>query len=380
MSKLLSQGGYGCVYHPALSCSDKTVSNKKKVSKLQKKDWYAANEIEIGKLIKRISNYHLFFLPIVSSCGINITNIDKELLSECRIIKKNPDADFILMKMDYLENIPFSEYLTTSHDSSKFVLLKVLQSYKSIANELYILNDNDIVHHDLKLDNILIDAKNGQPIIIDFGISLNMKNLSVDDTEKLDNFFYIDAPNYYPWSLDIHIINYIVQTRSDADYGLITTDELNEIAKVWVKSNAALDSFSSEFRSLFLKKCYKYIEQLIGKTNKEALSILLVNYKTWDIYALSVIYFKIISFICNNMFPDTNFMSEFAQLNLINLSPNPTERLSYLDSIEYINEMISRENSIDDLKQTLNSIDIDKSTITVHVKSEQEALHKIINT
>ena len=109
MSKLLSQGGYGCVYHPALSCSGKTVFNKKKVSKLQKKDWAATNEIEIGKLIKKISNYHLFFLPIINSCNIDITNINKDLLSECRIIKKNPDTDFILMKMDYLENIPFSE-------------------------------------------------------------------------------------------------------------------------------------------------------------------------------------------------------------------------------------------------------------------------------
>ena len=67
MSELLSQGGYGCVYHPALTCSGKAESTEKNVSKLQRKDWASKNEIEIGKMIKQIKNYRSFFLPITSS-------------------------------------------------------------------------------------------------------------------------------------------------------------------------------------------------------------------------------------------------------------------------------------------------------------------------
>ena len=89
MSSLISQGGYGCVFHPSLSCSGKSEKNEKKVSKLQKKDWASRNEIHVGKIIIKINNYKLFFLPITSSCDINISNVDKNILEECRVVKKN---------------------------------------------------------------------------------------------------------------------------------------------------------------------------------------------------------------------------------------------------------------------------------------------------
>ena len=49
MSKLLSQGGFGCVYYPGLKCSDKTDVSKKMVTKLQRDDFNAENEAYIGK-------------------------------------------------------------------------------------------------------------------------------------------------------------------------------------------------------------------------------------------------------------------------------------------------------------------------------------------
>lgn len=33
--KLLSQGGYGCVYHPSLDCNAKNTGDFKKITKLQ---------------------------------------------------------------------------------------------------------------------------------------------------------------------------------------------------------------------------------------------------------------------------------------------------------------------------------------------------------
>ena len=61
MSKLLSQGGFGCVYHPGIKC-DGSKDKKKYVSKLQINDYTAVNEVQIGKLIKSIPNYNLFFI------------------------------------------------------------------------------------------------------------------------------------------------------------------------------------------------------------------------------------------------------------------------------------------------------------------------------
>tara|TARA_B100001093_G_scaffold371674_1_gene356651 strand:- start:448 stop:1599 length:1152 start_codon:yes stop_codon:yes gene_type:complete len=374
MSELLSQGGYGCVYHPSLTCTGKAESSTKNVSKLQRKDWAAKNEIEIGKLIKKIRNYSSFFLPITSSCNINVSSIDNKLIKDCRVIQKRPDADFVLMKMNYLENISFTDYLKSKGETNAHLLLKIVESYKNLASSLEKLVSIDVVHHDLKLDNILIGSNNNLPIIIDFGISLNMKNLSETD-DKLKDYFYVHAPDYYPWSLDIHIINYIVQVRSDGEYGPINFEELKEIADDYCKGNLALDVFSDKFRKTYNKKCYTYINSLVGKRNNEILRILLTNYKSWDIYALSIIYLRLVGYIFNSKYPKTKFLAEFIQLNLINISPNPNERFTCADSIKYINDLISKENSLRDLSKTIKSINIDSEVLSESIEEGNAQLN-----
>ena len=374
MSELLSQGGYGCVYHPALTCNGKAESSKKNVSKLQRKDWAAKNEIEIGKLVKKIKHYSEYFLPITSSCDIKVSSVDNKLVKDCKVISKRPDADFVLMKMDYLENISFTEYLKSRGEANSHLLLKIVESYNNLASSLKKLSDIDVVHHDLKLDNILIGSKYQLPIIIDFGISLNMKDISETD-DRLKDYFYVHAPDYYPWSLDVHIINYIVQVRSDDDYGPINFEELKDIADEYCKGNLALDVFSEGFREEYNKKCYSYINLLVGKKNNEILRILLNNYKSWDIYALSIIYLRLLGYIFNNKYPKTKFLAEFIQLNLINISPNPNERMSYQDAIKYIDDLISKENSLRDLSKTIKSITIDSESLATSISKDKADLN-----
>ncbi len=375
MSELLSQGGYGCVYHPALTCSGKAESSTRSVSKLQRKDWASKNEVEIGRMIKKIKNYSSYFLPITSSCDINVSSIDNRLVKDCKVIAKRPDSDFVLMKMDYLENIQFTDYLKSRGETNAHLLLKVVESYKNLTSSLGKLADIDVVHHDLKIDNILISSKDYLPIVIDFGISLNMKGVD-EDYPGLNDYFYVHAPDYYPWSLDIHIINYVVQVRSDGDYGSINFDELKEIVDEYCKGNLALDLFSDDFRKLYKDKCYSYVKTLVGKNNKEILKVLLHNYKTWDIYALSIIYIRLIGYIFNNKYPETKFLAEFIELNLINISPDPNERLSYNNTIKYINDLISKEDSLRDLSKTIKSITIDDETLSTSIENDNKELKK----
>ena len=50
MSKLLAQGGFGCIYYPGINCDGKSIKEEYKiVSKLQKKNYTSDNEIKIGE-------------------------------------------------------------------------------------------------------------------------------------------------------------------------------------------------------------------------------------------------------------------------------------------------------------------------------------------
>ena len=54
---------------------------------------------------------------------------------------------------------------------------------------------------------------------------------------------------------------------------------------------------------------------------------LLKHYKTWDIYALSILYLKFYSILFKNGFFESKFIINFAQLLLLNISPDPNKRL-----------------------------------------------------
>ena len=189
MSKLLSQGGFGCVYHPGIKC-DGSKDKKNFVSKLQINNYASFNEIEIGKIIEKIPNYELFFLPIIEYCKINIAEIDNKLIEKCNTLHDN--TNLVLMKMNYIKNIDFDDLI--NQINKPLIISTIMNLYLSLLNSIELLTNKNIVHYDLKDENILLDKKNMNPIIIDFGISLNMNEFTL---EKIEDFFYVYAPEYY---------------------------------------------------------------------------------------------------------------------------------------------------------------------------------------
>ena len=49
-------------------------------------------------MIKTISNYKDYFIPIISSCEVNIKNVDNKSLSKCELISSKSNIKYVLMK------------------------------------------------------------------------------------------------------------------------------------------------------------------------------------------------------------------------------------------------------------------------------------------
>ena len=77
------------------------------------------------------------------------------------------------MHIPYIHNGNFNKNIIKFGIRKTFIGL--IDCYTHLLNALLILSDNNIVHYDLKNDNILYDSVKQQPIIIDFGLSINMK-------------------------------------------------------------------------------------------------------------------------------------------------------------------------------------------------------------
>ena len=278
---LLSQGGFGCVYYPGIKCDGTIQQNKNYITKIQKKTFNAKNEINIGHIISKIDNYFQYFSPIFTNCPINVRTINNKILSKCEIISKKNKFNYILMDMIYIQNKHFYEFFL-ENIYKKNILSCMNNSYLYLINSVKILNNNNIIHYDLKADNIIYNIKTNNPLIIDYGISIP---LSILNKNNIRNYFYIYAPEYYTWTLDIHVINFLLH---ETDLSL-TDKDIKKISYKFTTRNKALDIFSLKFKTRFYNDCCKELVQYIGQPPISVINKLLLLYKTWDIYSLSVI-------------------------------------------------------------------------------------------
>ena len=318
MSKILSQGGYGCVYYPGINCQGHTSTNKKVVTKLQKNDSAAQNEIEIGRTLSDITNFTSYFTPITKSCEIGLNKIDNEILKKCKVIKSPNDLNYILMELPYIRGSEFFEFITKL-SSKREILFNLIETYQYLLNSLVLLIENNIVHFDLKSQNILYNKDTRLPLIIDFGISIHMNELNSSNLQKK---FYTHAPSYSIWPIEVHIISYILhQTNSQ-----IIISEIVDIIDKYMHDNEIFQIFSDKFKDDYKNAAVRFFQQYVGLSNDTIINELMRFSKTWDNYALSALYIKILGLIFSKGFNDSKIIIAFSQLLLYNISFDPNKR------------------------------------------------------
>lgn len=335
MSTLLNQGGFGCIFYPGFNCRGKpSKQGSKFVSKLQNNDFNARNEIYISSLIRQISNYTLYFLPVVSSCPISLAAIDPKYIDKCKIIEKSND-EYLLLELPYLEHISFVKLFTDTTRTTRHQFLTFIETYKYISIAISALLERDIVHYDIKEENILYSTKFENPILIDFGLSIPIKEVK---KSNLTDYFYVYAPKYYLWPIEVHAINYMLYK------GNLTKEAIIELVNNYIATNAGLQSFSSNFKERYVKSAIEFLSGYLSMNKTEAITELIKFYKTWDLYALSIMYLKFFQQLFTSGFVESKFIIAFSELLVLNISPFPYNRLSVTETqmlytdIFYINE------------------------------------------
>ena len=238
MSKLLSQGGFGCVFYPGITCSGKSRKNDKIVTKIQVRDFNSDNESLIGEIIQTLPNYKLYFLPVVDSCKIDIRTVKSKDLMKCDIINNSVKESFVGMDLPYLDGENIVNALTDKR--AGFIIRVISESYIYLLNAVELLKKVNVLHMDIKSANIIYKKNSSSPRIIDFGISIPCDNLTNDNMKK---YFYGFSPEYFVWALEIHVINYLLHETENS----LTKKDIDIISESFVSSNAALDLFSVDF-------------------------------------------------------------------------------------------------------------------------------------
>ena len=368
--QLLSQGSYGCVFHPGSTCRG-NIENKNFVRKIQADNDNNQKEIKFGQKIKKIKHFKQHFAPIIDSCPVSIGSIDNDEIKKCDIIN-NTNIKYVSNKISFVGDKTLGDYLLEIYeDSPKNLLKMIFQTHIDLIDSVHMLSEINIIHMDLKENNVMMNSKK-KPIIIDFGLSIDITEIKTNDDLKI-NFWIFD--DYLPWCFDINIINSITQSHNiilDSTYA--TENDINLSCKLFIDNSELLHLkfgdkpiFNEKELDDFKANLIIFMKPFINNNWKSVIDSLLKFSHTWDIYALSYIYLSIIK---NSMIYkiDNPFIHSYIGLLKKNILSTPDKRF---DAITMKKELLK-------ISQNINKSDIHKIHDTIHKQSTDKGFFDLI--
>jgi serine/threonine protein kinase len=219
--------------------------------------------------------------------------------------------------------------------------------YERIMDSIQLLIQHKIVHYDLKENNILVEKTQQLPYIIDFGLSIDVERLlqhpwrekratatataatsttaTIDsnvlyhpESSKIfkDNYlwkqhFYIHAPDYYLWPLEVHLMTYLINENDT-----LTEERLRKICFEYISNNRAIQYMSREFKKRMFESSYATFSRFIDQPREKVLNELITYWDKWDMYAINIMFLKIMYELIFHIERDTTTTADSDKLSL----------------------------------------------------------------
>jgi serine/threonine protein kinase len=175
MSEVVGEGTYGCVTKPSLACKRKQ-NYTNKVSKVMK-TVDARKEKKEFKILEAIPGIDKYVIDGPVLCQPRLDETFYTTVSKCETkrVKETFNPNPSKLSLLLLENggvnlnqFAKNIYPTISNQEKNIFLTSLLELFKGVA----FFNKNNIIHQDIKSDNIVYNIKNGVAKFIDFGLTV----------------------------------------------------------------------------------------------------------------------------------------------------------------------------------------------------------------
>jgi serine/threonine protein kinase len=296
--ELINQGSYGCIIKPQIECDENEYDSKNYVSKIQEVSFELEKEIKIGEEIQKIENYFNNFAPILKSCNVSLNEIPYDIVNNCKIMKnslgeKDETKTYVSNKIRYVGKYDLGKIIKMTETKKQLPIL--LDNHLYLLKSIEKLLTNNIIHFDLKPNNIIYDEIQGVPIIIDYGLSFNIKNVMDNPDESYYEKYFLTDEFYVFWCVEVFVISQIIYNHKD---GNVNKEQLTSIMNEMIFDEYYSKILTRQDIETFKTKYTEYFSKYIDRPWKDLMIDLLKedNYKTWDNYALCIS----LLFILNN--------------------------------------------------------------------------------
>jgi hypothetical protein len=304
------------------------IINKKKY-KVSNMDFFTNNQLRIELKIKQtINNFSDYFYLSNDCSNLVVTDIDDESETLTNNISINNNS--ILLEYDNRGTISLKNHLIRINNPYNYIL-KIMQSYKGLLNIMSLLVCNNLVHNFINLETILND-KYDNILLSDFSVSLDLNNRNI---QYFEEFFSCYDPTYIEWPLELHILSFMFH------YKLTSLSILNieKIIDEYSKENI-INNFGASVVSLYKKEALKYFNKYVNKSIDFIFTDIINFYYSWDNYALSMTFLKILIKLHKSINQQNKFIILFMKLLVCNVKYSPENRLTIQETLIQFNSFI----------------------------------------
>lgn len=289
--KLINQGTFGCVYKPSFLCDGNTLKEEDYITKIQTKDTISQQEEIIGSQLQTLGNYDQHYAGIIETCPIELSNIEDNELKKCDFLEKQVASEtpqeYVASTIKYVGKDDVIDYLITKINKPQQYLMSLFHIHYHLLKALEQLRGSNIIHYDLKANNIMIHDVKKIPIVIDFGISFQGE--TKPDVMEGRDAFYVYGPDYTPWCLDIHLISYMFHKLESETplQEIIQEEQVQEVVKDYMTTNPTLSLLTNTEKSEMNESWSQYLSNYKGQQWSNLYDALWEARWSWDNYAVT---------------------------------------------------------------------------------------------
>lgn len=282
------------------------------------------NVIRISQIIQKINMYQdYFWIPE------KVENVELKTPHETKL---NQYSSHVLLTYpeNKIEEVSFSTFLLQNKGIKHF-LFYLQDSYRILLQSLKKLEDHYICYFEMESKKIVF--RQSIPIIKDFHSSFQTHDATnrikkiIQTIETLNNF------SYQP--LEVHTLYYLVKNKSQT----LSYSQIVEISAHYVKSMPIFSLFDELYRKKYEEKCVECLKKYVNHDQSYIMDELTNSFKSWDQYALTVLYLHLVGKAINQYSLKNTFLNGWMKMLIKQLNPEPEERYDLENSMKKFEDL-----------------------------------------
>jgi serine/threonine protein kinase len=347
--KVIGKGAYGCVHKPSLHCKNKTVkSYKDKVSKFMITK-HANTEMTEYETIEKADPKNKLYLGKPIKCAVKKDNDNENAIDKCNMYDWKYSTHSLLVMEDGGENL--SDFATrfklnpiTPENKEKMELFWI--EAQRILYGLTVFFQNDIVHHDLKAQNIVYNEEKNRINFIDFGLMTSKQKI----IKKCNESDYSLAIWHWSFPFELRLMNKSYFNRISK----MNRNEKKKYIKNFVENNITKgkgNSLKTFFSQIFGHLSESIQEENINIVVNDFKDFILDDFKNYDyilnkcintidMYGAGMGFSKVLS--NTSQFIEPALATDLAEFVMSMLSNHLPSRVEPLEALHQYEELLEK--------------------------------------